>query len=218
MTATGRSRYGRLKSIQGRVFAALYDPALARAERSGLTATRRDLLSRSSGKVLEIGAGTGLNVEHYCSEVKSLVLSEPEPHMAAKLRDAVRRARIRAEVIESPAESLPFPEATFDTVVSTLVLCTVPSPDVVVHELRRVLKPGGRFLFIEHVRSDNRRLAGWQDRLRGPWSLFAGGCQCNRNTLDTISRAFTMEEVHKGRMVGLTPLVQPIIWGEARAA
>lgn len=205
-------------SAYGMVFAALYDIVFRRAERKGLRAMREDLLSQCTGKVLEIGAGTGLNVGHYAADVSGLVLTEPEPHMAAKLRAAVSRSRIAAEVIEAPAESLPFPDASFDTVVSTLVLCTVPSPDAVIREVRRVLKPGGRFLFIEHVRSDSRRLAGWQDRLRGPWSLFACGCQCNRNTLDTIRRGFATEQVRRDRLIGLTPLVRPVVRGQARAA
>jgi len=200
------------------VFAALYDAVLLRAERNGLRAMRKELLSQCTGSVLEIGAGTGLNVGHYDAGLTRVVLSEPEPHMAARLRAAVTRARIAAEVVEAPAESLPFPDASFDTVVSTLVLCTVPSPDAVIREVRRVLKPGGRFLFIEHVRSDSRRLAGWQDRLRGPWSLFAYGCQCNRNTLETIQRAFATQQASHDRLIGLTPLLRPLVKGQARAA
>jgi ubiquinone/menaquinone biosynthesis C-methylase UbiE len=207
-----------MKSPYGMVFAAIYDAVFVRAERKGLRTMRKDLLSQCTGNVLEIGAGTGLNVGHYHANVARLVLTEPDPHMAAKLRAAVTRSRIAAEVIEAPAESLPFPDASFDTVVSTLVLCTVPSPDAVIREVRRVLKPGGRFLFIEHVRSDGRRLATWQDRLRAPWSLFAYGCQCNRNTLETIRRGFTTEQVSRDRLIGLTPLVRPLVRGQARAA
>src|ERR1700694_2557132 len=207
-----------MKSPYAMVFAALYDGVLLRAERNGLRAMRKELLSQCTGSVLEIGAGTGLNVGHYDAGLTRVVLSEPEPHMAARLRAAVTRARIAAEVVEAPAESLPFPDASFDTVVSTLVLCTVPSPDAVIREVRRVLKPGGRFLFIEHVRSDSRRLAGWQDRLRGPWSLFAYGCQCNRNTLETIQRAFATQQASHDRLIGLTPLLRPLVKGQARAA
>jgi|ERR1700686_1722748 len=207
-----------MESPYGVVFAAIYDAVFLRAERTGLRAMRKDLLSQCTGNVLEIGAGTGLNVPHYDAGLTKLVLTEPEPHMAAKLRAAVTWARIAAEVVEAPAESLPFRDASFDTVVSTLVLCTVPSPDAVLCEVRRVLKPGGRLLFIEHVRSDSRRLAGWQDRLRGPWSLFACGCQCNRNTLETIQRAFPTQQVSRDRLIGLTPLVRPLVKGQARAA
>lgn len=204
-------------SAYGRVFAALYDLAFARVERKGLRVMRKELLSQCTGNVLEVGAGTGLNIGHYDRRgLARLVLTEPDPHMAVKLRAAVTRARIAAEVIEAPAESMPFPDASFDTVVSTLVLCTVPAPDAVIREVRRVLRPDGRFLFIEHVRSDSRRLAAWQDRLRGPWSLFACGCQCNRNTLETIQRGLTTEQVSRDRLIGLTPLVRPLVRGQAR--
>lgn len=205
-------------SAYGIVFAALYDAVFMSAERKGLRAMRKDLLRQCRGSVLEVGAGTGLNVAHYDPGLSRLVLTEPDPHMAVKLRAAVARAQLPADVIEAPAESLPFPDASFDTVVSTLVLCTVPAPDAVIGEIRRVLKPGGRFLFIEHVRSDNPRLAGWQDRLRGPWSRFACGCQCNRNTLQTIQRAFATEAVKRDRLIGLTPLLRPLITGRAEAA
>jgi ubiquinone/menaquinone biosynthesis C-methylase UbiE len=176
-----------------------YDAAFRRAERKGLRAMRKDLLSQCTGSVLEVGAGTGLNIKHHDRGLARLVLTEPDPHMAAKLRAAVTRVRIAAEVIEAPAESLPF-------------------PDAVIHEVRRVLKPGGRFPFIEHVRSDSRPLAAWQDRLRGPWSLFACGCQCNRKTLETMQRGLTTEQVSRDRLIGLTPLLRPLIRGKARAA
>jgi ubiquinone/menaquinone biosynthesis C-methylase UbiE len=207
-----------MKSPYAMVFAVLYDAVFTRVERKGLRAMRKDLLRQCTGDVLEIGAGTGLNVGHNDAGLARLVLTEPEPHMAAKLRATVRRAGIAAQVIEAPAESLPFPDASFDTVVSTLVLCTVPAPDAAIREVRRVLKPGGRFLFIEHVRSDSRRLARWQDRLRGPWSVFAYGCQCNRNTLETIRHGFTTEQVSRDRLIGLTPLLRPLVRGQARAA
>ncbi|HEY4871868.1 MAG TPA: methyltransferase domain-containing protein [Candidatus Dormibacteraeota bacterium] len=106
-------------SAYGAVFAALYDAAFARAERKGLRAMRKDLLGQCAGIVLEVGAGTGFNVGHYDRGLTRLVLTEPDPHMAAKLRAAVARLRLAAEVIEAPAESLPFPDASFDTVVST---------------------------------------------------------------------------------------------------
>ena len=89
-------------------------------------------------------------------------------------------------MIEAPAESLPFEDDSFDTVALTLVLCTVPDPPAALREIARVLKPGGRFLFLEHVRADEPKLARWQDRLHGPWYLFGDGCHCNRDTLATI--------------------------------
>jgi ubiquinone/menaquinone biosynthesis C-methylase UbiE len=136
------------------IFAAIYDRALAACERDGLRDLRAELLASARGETLEIGAGTGHNLEHYPDSVARLVLAEPDPHMAKRLRPHAAEARGDAvEVIEAPAESLPFDDESFDTVVSTLVLCTVESPARAANEAHRVLRPEGRLLLIEHVRS-----------------------------------------------------------------
>src|SRR4051794_9334539 len=170
-------------SVWGRIFALAYDPFLASAERRGIAAARRDLLADAHGRVLEIGAGTGLNVAHYPAGL-DVVYTEPDPHMARRLR-----ARV-TDLVEAPAEALPFADGSFDTVVSTLVLCTVSDVPAALAEIRRVLRPGGRLLFLEHVRAPSgSRLEHWQDRLHGPWKAFACGCHCNRDLPSTLREA-----------------------------
>src|SRR5215208_2626885 len=175
-----------MTTIAQRGFAALYDPFFWLAERAGLAARRRALVGQASGRVLEIGAGTGLNARHYADDAE-LVLSEPDEAMADRLRHRMASLRRPATIVVAGAEALPFGDREFDTVVSTLVLCTVPDQEAALREVHRVLKPGGRLLFIEHVRSDSPRWARWQDRLNGPWRAFADGCNCNRATLDALA-------------------------------
>jgi SAM-dependent methyltransferase len=198
-----------------RVFAAVYDPFLAVAERAGMRRHRRDLLARARGRTLEIGAGTGLNLEHYPRLLADLVLAEPDPWMRRHLERAVRRAGDRARVIAAPAERLPVEDATIDTVVATLVLCTVDDPGSALREIARVLAPGGRLLLIEHVRSGSPALARWQDRLATPWRHFAEGCHCNRATTQAIGDAGFDLDVYPAAWRTMPPIVRPLIIGAA---
>ena len=201
----------------GRAFALGYDFFFQRAERGGLRELRRRALADARGRTLEIGAGTGLNHDLYPSAVSELVLTEPFEPMARQLREKASRLSIPAEVVEAPAEALPFPDDSFDTVALTLVLCTVPEPDRALAEIARVLKPGGRFLFLEHVRADEPGLARWQDRLNPPWRVFGHGCNCNRDTLATIERSpLAVERAERGRIPKMPPLVKPMLIGSAR--
>jgi SAM-dependent methyltransferase len=119
-------------------------------------------------------------------------------------------------LVEAPAESLPFGDDTFDTAVATLVLCTIPDPVAAIAELARVLKPGSRLLFIEHVRSDDPDRARWQDRMEKPWRFMADGCYCNRDTEATLTAsAFTLETVEYGKLPKAMPIVRPLIRGIA---
>jgi SAM-dependent methyltransferase len=200
-----------------RLFAALYDPFFWLAERAGLAARRRALLGQAEGRVLEIGAGTGLNLRHYADEVE-LVLSEPDEAMADRLRDRVVARGRPATVVLAGADALPFADGAFDAVVSTLVLCTVPDPEAALREIHRVLRPGGRLLFIEHVRSGSPRWARWQDRLNRPWRAFAEGCNCNRATLDVLAASpLALGEVERGAFRGMVPLIRPLATGSAVA-
>jgi len=197
----------------GRLFAFGYDRFLSATEKAGLREMRRELLSQASGRTLEVGAGTGLNADLYPDSVTELVLTEPDRFMASKLV----AKHPAAEVIEAPAESLPFEDDSFDTVALTLVLCTVPDPPAALREIARVLKPGGRFLFLEHVRAEEPTLARWQDRLHGPWYLFGDGCHCNRDTLAAIEGSpLTVERSESGSLPKAVPLVRPLLRGAAR--
>lgn len=206
-------------SLYGQLFAKIYDPFLAWGERNGMRDLRSGVLARATGDVLEIGAGTGLNLEHYPSDVTSLTLAEPEEPMAAKLeRRANGNGGPSPEVVIAPAETLPFDDDSFDTVVSTLVLCTVEDVERSLAEVRRVLRAGGRLLFVEHVRADSPRLAAWQDRLHTPWFHFGYGCHCNRDTQSSLEKAgFDLAEVTESRWKRMPPIVAPLLVGEARA-
>src|SRR5688572_11301430 len=129
-----------------------YDRLMASTEAAGLADLRRRLLAGATGDVLEVGAGTGQNLPHYGTSVRSLTLTEPDPSMLRRLRHAAAGAGPPTTILRAPAEDLPFDDARFDTVVSTLVLCGVPDQPRAVREIRRVLKPGGHLLFVEHVR------------------------------------------------------------------
>jgi ubiquinone/menaquinone biosynthesis C-methylase UbiE len=202
----------------GRAFAALYDRGLKATEENGLREMRRELLSEASGRTVDLGAGTGVNLDLYPEAVSELVMVEPDPHMIKQLR-AKAAGRGGIEILEASAQELPFADDSFDTAVFTLVLCTVPNPELALREAARVLKPGGKLLFIEHVRADEPGLAGWQDRLEKPWRFLADGCHCNRDTVAMIeSSPLTLEQVEQGQLPKAPPIVRPLIHGSAVSA
>ncbi|MCD6053162.1 MAG: Methylase involved in ubiquinone/menaquinone biosynthesis [Rubrobacteraceae bacterium] len=189
------------------IFAALYDPLGASAERRWMGGRRRRLLAGARGAVLEIGGGTG----HY-RDVDRVTIAEPDPFMRNKIGPKLEDARVPVEVASAGAEALPFPDGSFDTVVSTLVLCTVPDQEAALDEVRRVLRPGGRLLFIEHVRATGSA-ARWQDRLEPLWRRLLGGCHPNRDTVAAIEDAgFEIETFESfyppDPLSGLMPHVQ----------
>ena len=200
-----------------RVFAGVYDPFVWAGERAAMRRFRRDLLAQARGLTVEIGSGTGLNLNHYPRDLDGLVLSEPDASMRKRLEKAVRRSHRDARVISAGAEQLPFDDATIDTVVSTLVLCTVDAPDAALREIRRVLRPAGQLLFIEHVRSDSPLLARWQDRLARPWQRFAEGCRCNRATLELMSACGFEHQAQAAAWRLMPPIVRPLVIGKAFA-
>jgi SAM-dependent methyltransferase len=223
----------------GRVFARFYDRALKATEENGLGEMRAELLAGATGRVIEIGAGTGVNLDLYGDGVEDLTLVEPDPHMGAQLRkrlaerggDAGAHAGpsidpadalaepdkpTPAHLVAAPAEALPFADDTFDTAVATLVLCTIPDPVAAIGELSRVLKPGGRLLFIEHVRAEDPSSARWQDRMEKPWRFLADGCYCNRDTEANLrGSSFTVQSIEHGKMPKAMPLIRPLIHGSA---
>ncbi|MFQ6394248.1 class I SAM-dependent methyltransferase [Nocardia sp. KC 131] len=202
--------------LWARAFAALYDPLLWVGERAGMGARRRNLVGRARGRTVELGSGTGLNLEYYPDGLDELILTEPEAAMRTRLTRRLRRSLRRARVVDASAEQLPFADETVDTVVSTLVLCTVDDADPVLREIGRVLRPGGQLLFLEHVRSESPRLAAWQDRLAGPWRRFAEGCHCNRATLELIRACgLELKDVQETSWRAMPPIVRPLITGAA---
>jgi SAM-dependent methyltransferase len=205
-------------TLPPRLFAGLYDPILWLAERRGLRARRRELLSRARGLTVEIGSGTGLNVSHYPRSLEQLVLAEPDAAMRARLERRIERDERRASAIDATAERLPFEDGTVDTVVSTLVLCTVDSPRLALREIGRVLAPDGQLLFIEHVRASSRLRSRWQDRLEAPWRAFAGGCRCNRPTPALMAECGFEFDVAEAAWRGMPAIVKPLVYGSASFA
>jgi ubiquinone/menaquinone biosynthesis C-methylase UbiE len=200
----------------GWLFACVYDRMTAGVEAAGLRARREQLLEGARGRVLEIGAGTGANLPFYGATIETITAAEPEAAMARKLSNRVRELHRDVEVVQAPAEKLPFPDGHFDTVVSTLVLCTVKDLGQTLRELRRVLKPGGRLLFIEHVRSEDPKVAAWQDRLNPLNRIVAHGCNCNRPTVDAIRAAgFAITSLEHGMLAKAPPFVRPLVVGTA---
>lgn len=200
----------------GRGFSALYDRCFKAAEEAGLRDMRRDVTAGARGRVLEVGAGTGLNLDLYPPDVSDLTLTEPDPHMVKQLRKRVDELGSAAQVVEAPGEKLPFEDNSFDTVVVTLVLCTVPNPAATLAEIKRVLKPDGQFLFMEHVRSPDPGLAKWQDRLEKPWRFLGDGCHCNRDTESALEAAgFEMSDVEHPELPKAPPIVRPMAKGTA---
>jgi ubiquinone/menaquinone biosynthesis C-methylase UbiE len=201
--------------IRRSLFAAAYDRMIAEAESAGLAAHRAGLLAGAAGRVLEIGGGTGANLAHYPPAVESLTVVEPEPAMLKRLRRRAEEIAPTAIVLRAHAEDLPFAAAAFDVVVSTLTLCSVDDQGRVAGELRRVLRPGGRLLFVEHLRADDERVARMQDRMNWLNRLFVC-CDCNRPTLDTLRAAgFAIDRVVRTELPGAPSFARPLAVGTA---
>jgi ubiquinone/menaquinone biosynthesis C-methylase UbiE len=191
--------------------ARLYDAMMARGEGAFMGQWRGELLGDLDGQVLELGAGTGANLGHYPPGVE-LTLTEPDRHMRARLM--ARHPSL--QVTRCKAEQLPFDSGRFDVVVMTLVLCSVRSPSLALSEVSRVLKPGGRLVFVEHVASRDPGLRAWQERLQPLWSLVAGNCHLAREAVTEISAAgFTTLALQRERMPGAPALVAPTVRGVA---
>lgn len=202
----------------GRLIAAVYDRFAEASEAACLRQWRAELLHPLAGDVLEVGAGTGLNLPHYPATLSRLVLSEPDPHMRRKLSEQARAQHWdRAEVLDASLERLPLPGDGFDAVVATLVLCSVPRLDHAVAEIYRVLKPGGRLVFLEHVAAEDRpRRLKWQHRVEPLWKRLSGNCHLTRRTGHAILAAgFAIVDIKRESMRKAWPLVRPTIRGVA---
>lgn len=203
-------------SLFGRFQARCYDLFMDRMDVAGGEEHRRRLVEEAGGKVLEIGAGTGKNFPLY-GAAERLVALEPDPAMRARARGAARKSRVPVEMVEGDAMALPFGEGSFDTVVFSLVLCTVPDPERVLAEARRVLRPGGALRFYEHVRAQEPRLARWQDRLERPWRWVGRGCHPNRETAAAVEAAgFGAVSLEDFDFPAMPRIVRPHVIGIAR--
>ena len=203
--------------LRHKLFALSYNRLMASTERAGLAEIRAGLVGEAAGDVLEVGAGTGHNLPYYATAVTSLTLTEPDPSMLRRLQQAAGSTDRPSIVLRAPAEDLPFDDASFDTVVCTLVLCGVDDQPRAVREIRRVLSPRGRLLFIEHVRSDDAALARRQDQMNWLGRLFAG-CDCNRPTQQTLRRSgFAFDRLDVGELPKSPSFVRPMIVGRANS-
>jgi ubiquinone/menaquinone biosynthesis C-methylase UbiE len=202
-------------SLRWTITAPAYDRMTRKSEDAGMRELRHGLVAGASGRVLEIGAGTGMNLPHYNGSLESLVLTEPQAPMLRRLQRKAHEHAPRAQVLRAPAEDLPFEDDSFDTVVTTLVLCGVDDQPRALREARRVLRPGGSLLFLEHVRADDPGLARFQDRMN--WlNRIVVGCDCNRPTLSTIEAAgFTVADLEHTVMPKAPKFVRPLIVGSA---
>jgi ubiquinone/menaquinone biosynthesis C-methylase UbiE len=177
---------------------------------------RRRLLAGLAGRVLEVGAGNGLNFPYYPAAVTEMLAVEPEPHLRRLALVAARQAPVPIRVVDGTAEALPVPEGAIDAVVASLVLCSVTDLDQALVEVRRVLRPGGSLRFYEHVRAADPRLARWQDRLERPWGWLVGGCHPNRDTVAAITAArLRVVQLDRFDLGAMPPLARPHVLGVA---
>lgn len=199
------------------IFAAVYRRLCDATDRAGFAKVRASLLADAAGDVLELGAGTGGNLPHYVN-AQRVFLVEPDPAMRKTLAGRVARAPVPAEIASGSAERTPYADGRFDTVVATLVFCTVDDLDRSVAEARRVLKPGGSLLFLEHVGASDPKSKRTQERIEPLWKRLSGGCHLTRDPVAALERAgfseITVEPVRFGRGVGPA---KPIVRGIARA-
>ena len=203
------------KPEQGhRWFAAMYDRMVGGTERTLGPRVRPRLMGEAHGRVLEVGAGTGASFSYYPPDAQ-VTATEPDPHMLERARKRlVALGRSDIELRQAPAEQLPFDDASFDHVVTSLVLCTVRDQPGALREARRVLRPGGSLRFLEHVRNDESRFWGAvQDAITPVWRWFGAGCHPNRRTRQAIENAgFTIDWLETVRVGPGTPA----IYGVAR--
>lgn len=164
---------------------------------------RRRVIGAAEGRVLEIGIGSGLNLPLYGPSVRSVIGLEPSPELLRMARGRGASASVPIEFLKASAETLPLDDGSMDTVVTTWTLCTIPNAPRALADMRRVLKPGGALLFVEHGRAPEPGVARWQDRLDPLWSRIAGGCHLNRKIDELISGGgFRIDSLANPRLPG----------------
>ena len=206
--------------LNERFFAWYYPKLIGLSERAGQAEVRRELLVEAAGRTLEIGAGSGANVPHYTERVTELVLSDPSPQMRGQLRELLDTDPPPVgswELAELSGERLPFEDASFDTVVGGFIMCSIPNPEAAIAEIARVLRPGGRYIFLEHVHAgEGTALGRFQDLIEIPHRYVAAGCHPNRHTGELIERSpLRVERLERGEMPKALPSVRPTIRGSA---
>ncbi|MGZ4381990.1 MAG: class I SAM-dependent methyltransferase [Gaiellaceae bacterium] len=205
-----RSAWSRFRNVKERI----YDALNGGLDRAGFAERRGQLVASLDGDVLEIGAGTGLNIAHY-RDARRVVALEPDLAYTRRLRERAAESRVPVEIVKGTGEALPFPDASFDHVVVTLALCSVTDLGRTLAEILRVLRPGGSLEFLEHVRGGGG-VARWQDRLTPLQRRVADGCHLNRDTAAEIEAAgFRVERLERFRLPAGHPLVKPAIQGTA---
>jgi len=207
-----------MSAVLDRLFTRWYPLMMGMSERAGQSEIRREQLSLASGRTLEVGAGSGLSVPFYGDDVTALVLVEPDADFRNALRrtiDELRHTPWLVTVVDADAHRLPFEDATFDTVTASFTFCSLQQPELALDELHRVLRPGGRFLFHEHVRGHGLR-ARFQDLMTPLQMLLAGGCRPNRDFVGTLRRSpFRIDQLVPDRMPRAFPTVSPVVHGTA---
>lgn len=207
-----------LQQIRSFLIAKSYNFAMASTEKRCLNQWRKELLGSASGDLLEIGAGTGVNLPHYHAKIDSIILSEPDQQMRKHLQRKIAQTTNDSFTIKPwEAEKIDLPDASFDTIVSTLVLCSVPCLNSSLKEIYRLLRPGGKLLFLEHIASDQQATFKWQQRIEPLWSLCAGNCRLTRDTATAIdNNGFNIEKLIEAPMTGAPNFVARTIRGVAR--
>lgn len=196
------------------VVAALYDAYMWPQEVMGFRRQRERMAREATGRVLEVAAGTGLTFPFYADALE-VVAIDPDPGMLKRARRRAERAPCPVRLLQADGESLPFDDGEFDTVLIAFGLCTIPHPEAAVREARRVLKPDGRLLFLEHVRSTGRRHARLQDLAAPVWSQLTGGCKPNRPSVETIERDFDVDRLWRKGII-VQGLARPASAGRGR--
>jgi len=176
---------------------------------------RVKLLAAANGRVLEVGAGTGFNLPHYPAGVDELTVTDGSAGMLRRAEKRADQTGRHVTATTADVENLPFEDDSFDTVVGSLLLCSVGDQDKALSEIRRVLKPGGQYLFLEHVRSGDPKIAHRQDRWEGLWGVVAQGCHPNRDTLPRIESGFSIDELDQGEVPFGPRIVRPYVLGRA---
>jgi ubiquinone/menaquinone biosynthesis C-methylase UbiE len=174
------------QEVENPLFARFFHRFCGRDRGTGERDLRRELLAGLSGRVVEVGAGNGINFEHYPLGIDELIAVEPEPYLRGQAERAAAEARVSVRVVPGVASSLELSDASVDAVVVCGVLCSVPDQRAALLEFHRVLRPGGELRFYEHVRSRRERFAAWQRRVDAIWSRLMGGCHTDRDTLTSI--------------------------------